>query len=75
MTVSEIVKKLKTNALAAQLGLDPSTVSKWRERGIPGEYWLAIVDFAAARGENEITLDVLAALHSKREPANVEARP
>ena len=73
MTVSGIVGKLRTGELAAELGVDPSTVSKWKDRGsIPGEYWLRIVRFAEQRGVNEITLETLASLHARPEP--VEAR-
>jgi hypothetical protein len=72
MTVSELLGKVRTNALAAELGVDPSTVSKWKEReSVPGEYWRGVVDFAVARGVNEITLERLASAHSR---PSVEAR-
>jgi DNA-binding transcriptional regulator YiaG len=73
MTVSGIVSKLRTGELAADLGVDPSTVSKWKDReSIPGEYWLGIVRFAEQRGISGITLEALASLHCK--PALAEAR-
>lgn len=68
MTVSELVGKLKNGELAAELGVAPSTVSKWKERGsVPGEHWYGIVRFAEHRGVSGITLEALASVHSKTE--------
>lgn len=47
MTPGTIIDELGgTAAVAAGLGLDDSTVSKWRERGIPPGRWLALVGLA-----------------------------
>lgn len=40
-----------------------STVSSWRERGIPAERWLDLVDLARVLGVSWITLEVLAVMH------------
>lgn len=74
MTVSELVGKLKTGELAAELGVAPSTVSKWKDRGaVPGEYWFALVRFAEHRGVSGITLEALASVHSRPESAEARA--
>ena len=74
LTTREIIKRFRNKDLAAELGVAPSTVTKWQDRGIPGIYWIAIASFAAAHGENWITLDVLANMHAKRAPEPPETR-
>ena len=75
MTVSELIGKLKTGELASELGVDPPTVSKWKDRGsVPGKYWFGIVRFAEQRGVNGITLEALASVHSKADCEALEAR-
>lgn len=61
-----------TGAVAAALSLDDSTVSGWRERGIPPARCLPLARLAAERGKSEITLEVLAEL-AAREPAEARA--
>ncbi|WP_410051374.1 carph-isopro domain-containing protein [Bradyrhizobium sp. SZCCHNR2032] len=51
-----------TKFVAAKLGVSPSTVSCWRERGIPSARWLAIVELASELGVEGVTLDALARL-------------
>jgi len=51
-----------TFATAASLGIDPSTVSCWRKRGIPARHWLPISRLAAELKLKHITLQVLATL-------------
>lgn len=48
-----------TGAVAEALSLDDSTVSGWRERGIPPKRCLALARLAAERGRSEITLEAL----------------
>lgn len=65
-----------TKPVAAGLGESTSTVSGWRKRpgGIPGKHWSAIVKLALAAGRSDITLEVLAELAARRQPAVEEAR-
>ncbi|WP_445222212.1 carph-isopro domain-containing protein [Bradyrhizobium sp. Pa8] len=66
-----------TGAVAEALGESASTVSGWRKRprGIPGERWRGLVNFAASSGNADITLDVLAEVAARRvEVDEVEAR-
>lgn len=63
-----------TGAVAEALGATPSTVSGWRDRGIPSTRWLGIVRLAAGLGKNGITVEVLAVLDSgpKNENSAIE---
>ena len=49
-----------TAKVADALSLPLSTVSSWKERGIPSTRWLALVDRARELGRSEITLETLA---------------
>lgn len=60
-----------TGAVALALAVDDSTVSSWRERGIPPKRCLPLSKLAAERGRSDITLEVLAEL-AARQP--IEAR-
>lgn len=55
-----------TVAAADGLSQLKSVVSGWRERGIPSAHWSAVVRLAAERGNEEITLEVLADLAARR---------
>lgn len=73
LTPASVIDNLGgTGAVASALSLDDSTVSCWRERGIPPARCLALARLAVERGRNEITLEALAEL-AARQPA-VEAR-
>jgi len=63
-----------TGEVAAALDQLPSTVSGWRERGIPGPRWAAIVRLAGDAGKSEISLEVMAELAAlpKRKPVDVD---
>lgn len=64
-----------TGNVAAALSLSASTVSSWRERGIPAPRWLDIVRLGKERGI-EITLETLAELAAAVPPAETaEASP
>lgn len=71
MTWEEIISALGNGVIAEGLGQLPSTVSGWRERGIPARHWAGVVALAASRGRSDISLEVLATL-AARKP--VEAR-
>jgi len=58
-----------TGAVAEALGQSNSTVSSWRERGIPAPHWAAVVAFASNQGKIEITLAVLADLAARKRKA------
>lgn len=58
-----------TGKVASSLGLEDSTVSGWRTRGIPPARWPALVRLATERGVEGLTFEVLAGL-----PEQVEAR-
>lgn len=71
MTPGSVIDKLGgTGAVAAALDVDDSTVSSWRERGIPPKRCLALARLAADKAP-EITLEVLAELAER--PAEVRA--
>ena len=55
-----------TGALAAALSQAKSTISGWRERGIPSPHWARVVQFAAGQHRPEITLEVLAELAARK---------
>lgn len=74
-TVDEIIDAVGgTGAVTEGLGLKyPSIVSSWRARkSIPGDRWFALADLARERGVEGVTVESLAALHSR--PALDEAR-
>jgi X-X-X-Leu-X-X-Gly heptad repeat protein len=54
-----------TGEVADGLSQLKSTVSGWRERGIPGRHWLAIVTLAKAKGRPDVDLAVLARLAAR----------
>lgn len=63
ITPGSVIDKLGgTGKVASALDLADSTVSTWRERGIPPARCLALARLAAERGCNEITLESLAEL-------------
>lgn len=63
MTPDAVLDRLGGNSvLSTELGVDDSTVSTWRRRGIPPGRWPALVRLAADRGASEITFEALAAL-------------
>lgn len=59
-----------TGEAAERLSQLPSVVSGWRERGIPARHWAAVVRSAADRGNNQITLEILADLASRPRTAS-----
>lgn len=63
-----------TGAVASALALDDSTVSAWRERGIPAKRCLALSKLAAERGCNEITLEALHEFATQPPAESAEAR-
>lgn len=63
-----------TKAVADELSQALSTVSGWRERGIPSTHWLALSRLASERGVNEITLEALAGHEGVPKPEPAEAR-
>ena len=70
-TVDSIIDDLGgTNEVAKLLSCAPSTVSGWRSRGIPGDVWALLAEAAQARGLGDVTVDLLARLHTRvpREP-------
>jgi DNA-binding transcriptional regulator YdaS (Cro superfamily) len=60
-----------TSAVAEALALADSTVSGWRERGIPPARCLALARLASERGRSEITLETLHELAER--PAEARA--
>lgn len=63
-----------TGEVAGALSQLPSVVSGWRDRGIPGPRWAAIVKLAGEKGQSEITLEVLADLAARRAASLSEIR-
>lgn len=63
-----------TKGVAEGLGESASTVSGWRTRpgGIPGRHWSAVVRLAVEVGKPEVTLEVLAEVAARRQPANLD---
>jgi DNA-binding transcriptional regulator YdaS (Cro superfamily) len=60
MTWDSVIDDLGgTGKVASALGLEPPTVSVWRERGIPPKRWLAIVQLAEELGREGITFESL----------------
>lgn len=51
-----------TGAVADALSQAASTVSGWRDRGIPSKHWAAIVRLAAEKDRSDISLEILAGL-------------
>ncbi len=52
--------------LAADIGEDVELVRKWRQRRIPAEYWVPIVEAAEKRGFEGITYERLAQLAAEK---------
>jgi hypothetical protein len=48
-------------ALSKLVGRSDSAISRWRENGIPPSLWPLILDLAAARRLDDITIDELRA--------------
>jgi hypothetical protein len=48
-------------ALSLLTGRSDSAISRWRSSGIPPALWPLILDLAAARGLDDITIDELRA--------------
>lgn len=67
-TASDIIKELGgPNAVAAGIGAPLGTVSAWSTRdSIPSDYWSSLVKFAAVRGKDEISYELLAGLAAQR---------
>lgn len=64
MTADAVLDKLGGNsAIAAELGVDDTTVSTWRRRGIPPGRWPALVKLASQRGIPDVSFESLASLH------------
>lgn len=61
-TFAQVIDALGGSAVVARgIGEDPGTVRQMRRRGsIPSRYWPRIVVFAATRGRNDVTIDILA---------------
>lgn len=67
-TAGSIIDELGgTGAVADGLALADSTVSSWRERGLPAGRCLALAELAKRRGRSDITLEVL--LRAAERPA------
>jgi len=65
-TWSEVIDAVGgTGAAADGLSQTKSTVSGWRERGIPSRHWISVVDFACSLGRKDISLSVLASLAAR----------
>jgi len=59
MTAREIIKKLNSQSMADQLGVNRPAIDKWRIRGIiPAIYWPAISRMPQAIREG-ITMEIL----------------
>jgi hypothetical protein len=67
-----------TGKVAAALSVSDSTVSGWRERGIPAPHWAALVRLASERGVGGVSLENLAAIVARKPDSSdaltVEAR-
>ena len=60
--VAAVLKELGGNTeIAAEIGVDDTTVSTWRRRGIPARRWPALVELASRKGK-PVTFETLAAL-------------
>lgn len=63
LTTDDVIDDLGgTKATSDGLGLSLSTVSSWRERGIPPRRWPDIVRLADEKGKSHITFEALAAV-------------
>jgi len=49
-------------AFSGDLAVKVGTARQWKRRGIPSEYWTAVVQAAAARGLSQVSLEILARL-------------
>lgn len=64
---SEVIVALGERALAEGLDLKPHQPRDWRIRNsIPPEWWGRTVEFAAANGVPDVTLECLAKLAEKK---------
>ena len=62
-------------ALAAELGVEPSTVRQWRRRGsVPAPYWRALIDRGTSRGIVGLDERLLAEIAARRRRPAVERR-
>ena len=67
LTPSSVIDLLGgTSAVADDLSLADSTVSCWRERGIPAHRWPALVAAARQKRVKEITFEALARTYTDR---------
>lgn len=71
MTPDTVLDKLGGNtAVAAEIGVDDTTVSTWRRRGIPPGRWPALVELASRKGNGceVVTFEALASLDRAEAP-------
>lgn len=69
-TVDTVIDELGgTLKVSSALGLEKSTVSTWRRRGIPASRWASLVRLASDRGVPDVTFEALSEI-----PAPAEAR-
>lgn len=62
-----------TSVVAKALAVDDSTVSSWRERGIPSGRCLALARLAAEKGKSDLTLEALAEFATRSQAAEARA--
>ena len=74
-TWSEVIDGLGGTLVASDgLGQSKSTVSGWRDRGIPAAHWWRVVRLAKSRGRSDISLEALAHLAARKRDAAAEVR-
>ena len=62
-TFAEVIELWPTAVdLANDIGQKEVTVRQWKRRGIPAEYWTAIVQAAERRNFTQVTYEMLARL-------------
>lgn len=49
MTDAQIINEIGLDTLARAVEMDPETVRKWRQRGIPWQHRPAVLDVAKAK--------------------------
>lgn len=60
MDASLIIDSLGGNAAVGRaLGEKPSTVWRWRERGVPARYWHRLAEMAQQQGVDGVSVDAL----------------
>jgi hypothetical protein len=47
-------------ALARLIGRSDSAISRWRDNGIPPQFWVALATLSRKHAEQEITLEAIA---------------